>query len=327
MSFDNKKVMVTGGAGFIGSNLALRLIEQGAKVDVLDSMIPSCGGNLFNLEPISSKIKFHRIDMRDTAKLEAVVSNHDYIFNLAGHVSHRDSITDPLLDMEINATAQLHLLETCRKKNPHAVILYTGTRQVYGVPNYLPVDEAHPINPVDFNGISNFAGEHYHTLYAQIFGLKTVSLRLTNTYGPRQLIRHSRQGFIGWFFNRALTGNAIQLFGGGQQIRDFNYVDDVVDALILAAGHEGCYGGVFNLSGESATLESIATQLVQLTGAGSIEKIAFPIELKKIDIGDYYGSSEKFFRLTGWKAKTSLKEGLRKTVDYYKKYITHYLES
>lgn len=325
-NLNNAKVLVTGGAGFIGSNLVGRLLKEGARVTVVDAMIQGSGGNFFNLEPFKDKISFRQEDLRNSQVLPALVKNQDIIFNLAGMVSHQDSLKDPILDLEVNCNSHLNLLEACRRNNQEIRILYTGTRQVYGIPKHLPVKESHTINPVDFNGISNFAGEHYHRLYYKIFGLKTISLRLTNTYGPRQLISHPRQGFIGWFINRALTGQPIQLFGGGEQIRDFNYVDDVIDALLLAAGNENCFGKVFNLSGEKATLESVARQLVDLTGTGTIEKVEFPSELKKIDIGDYYGSSEKLSSLTGWAPTTSLEKGLGQTLDYFKKYKSHYLE-
>lgn len=326
MLFKDKNILVTGGAGFIGSNLAIRLAALGANVTVLDSMLPGYGGNLFNLEPVKKQIHINFSDMRDWHSLSYVVRGRDYIFNIAGQVSHQDSMVDPLMDMEINVKAQLVLLEACRNYNPSTVIVYTSTRQFYGSPQYLPVDENHPLNPPDVNGVNKLAGEQYHTLYTRVHGLKTVSLRLTNTYGPRQLIKNSRQGFIGWFVNRAVTGQNIQLFGGGEQLRDFNYVDDVVEALIVASQCTGCFGEAYNLSGEKASLKSIAEKLISLNGIGRVEEVAFPAEQKKIDIGDYYGTSEKFTKISGWKPKVTLDEGLDRTVSYYKEYKSNYLE-
>lgn len=326
MSFVDKNVLITGGAGFIGSNLAIRLVELGARVTVMDSMLPGYGGNLFNLEDIKNSVAINFSDMRDPHSLAYLVRDKDYIFNLAGQVSHQDSMSDPMMDMEINVKAQLVLLEACRHFNPGVVIVYASTRQFYGHPEYLPVDERHPINPPDVNGINKLAGEQYHTLYGRIFGLKTVSLRLTNTYGPRQLIKNARQGFIGWFMNRVITGNSIQLFGGGEQLRDFNHVDDVVDAFLAAAVTPECFGQFFNLSGEKASLKSVAENLVAYSGEGTVEVIPFPEERKKIDIGNFYGNSDKLQSVCGWKPKILLSEGLKSTVDYYKQYGSKYLE-
>jgi len=322
-----KQVLITGGAGFIGSNLAIRLVKERAKVTVIDSLIPEMGGNLFNLEPVKNEIKNLKIDLRENRQLSEALQGQEYIFNLAGQVSHQDSMSDPIADLEINAKAPLNLLETCRRDNPNATIIYTGTRQVYGVPRYLPVDENHPVNPVDINGINSYAGEQFHSLYSKVYGLKTVSLRLTNTFGPRQLIKHARQGFIGWFINRALTGNPIELFGGGKQIRDFSFVEDVLDALLLAATTPDCYGRVFNLSGEKTSLESVAGRLIEIWGLGSTRSVPFPENLKKIDIGDYYGSSETFNRATGWVPQTELGEGFRQTLEYFQNNKKFYLES
>ncbi|MBI5142055.1 MAG: NAD-dependent epimerase/dehydratase family protein [Nitrospirae bacterium] len=327
MSFTDKDVLITGGAGFIGSNLAIRLAELGARVTVIDSMLPDYGGNLFNLEPVRNRIALNFSDIRDQYSLSYLVKGKDFIFNLAGQVSHQDSMNDPLMDMEINVRAQLSLLDVCRRFNPEAIIVYASTRQFYGQPQYVPVDERHPINPPDVNGINKFAGEQYHLLYSRVHGLKTVSLRLTNTYGPRQLIKNARQGFIGWFVNRAITGNAIQLFGGGDQVRDFNHVDDVVEAFLMAAATPACYGGYFNLSGEKASLGKVADILVAASGKGSVEKIPFPAERKKIDIGDFWGSSELFSGLTSWKPAVSLSDGLETTIGYYRDHAARYLET
>lgn len=326
MSFKDKRVLITGGAGFIGSTLAIRLVEKGANVTVLDSMLPDYGGNLFNLAPIADRFHLNFSDMRDWNSLSYLVRNQDYIFNLAGQVSHQDSMNAPLTDMEINVKAQLCLLEACRLFNREAVVIYSSTRQIYGKPQYLPVDENHPIEPPDINGINKMAAEQYHTLYAKVHGLKTVSLRLTNTYGPRQLIKNARQGFIGWFLNRALSESTIELFGGGEQIRDFTYVDDVVDALILASRTPDCLGSCYNLGGEKASLRQVAELLVALCNQAKIKIIPFPVERKKIDIGDFYGSYEQFGKVSGWRPKTGLLQGLQTMVEYFRKYKEFYLE-
>lgn len=325
MSFRNKSCLVTGGAGFIGSNLAIRLVERGAKVTVLDSMVEGLGGNRFNLEPIKGDIEFHEGDQKDQGLVERLVEGKDYIFNLAGNVSHSDSMKLPRFDLDANVTAQLSLLEACKSSNPEAVVVYSSTRQLYGVPKYLPVDESHPITPVDINGIHKFAGDQYHFLYAKVYGLKTIVLRLTNTFGPRQLIRHARQGVVGWFMNRAITGEKIQLYGNGKQIRDFNYVDDAAEALMLVAQNKACYGEVFNLSGERADLEAVATTLARIAGRGGIERVSFPPDAKKIDIGDFYGTSAKLHAVTGWAPKVSLEDGLEHMYRYYEANQKHYL--
>jgi UDP-glucose 4-epimerase len=326
MLFKNKNVLVTGGAGFIGSNLTIRLAAEGANVTVLDSMLPDYGGNLFNLDPVKDKIHINFSDMRDSNSLSYVIREKDYIFNLAGQVSHQDSMVEPLVDMEINVKAQLVLLEACRRYNPSAVIVYASTRQFYGKPEYLPVDELHPLNPTDVNGIDKLAGELYHILYSKVHSLRTTALRLTNTYGPRQLIKNARQGFIGWFINRVLLGEKIHIFGTGEQIRDFNYVEDVVEALIKASQCSICYGQAYNLSGEQTTLMTIAEKLITICGKGSFEIVPFPDERKKIDIGNYFGSSEKFYRDSMWKPLVHLDDGLAKTIEFYSKFRKHYLE-
>lgn len=324
-SFQNRKCLVTGGAGFIGSNLALRLVELGAHVAILDSLAEGMGGNTFNLRSIEGKAAFHVGDQRDPAILEQLIPGQDFIFNLAGNVSHQDSMKMPLVDLDSNVTAHLLLLEACRRHNRDAVIVYSGTRQLYGVPQYLPVDENHPVAPVDVNGIHKFAGDHYHTLYARAHGLKTVVLRLTNTYGPRQLIKHARQGFIGWFMNRAVTGNTIHLFGTGKQLRDFTAVQDVVEAMLLAAQTEACLGQAFNLSGERADLETVARLLVKIAGSCTFERVPFPPDAATIEIGDFYGTSEKFRKVTGWEPVTSLEAGLCQMFAYYRANQTRYL--
>lgn len=326
-SYHKKKVLVTGGAGFIGSNLVIRLVQLGADVTVLDSMDVDCGGNSFNLKDVAENIRFVREDMCHESVARSVVDRQQFIFNLAGNVSHKQSMVVPMQDMELNVRAHIQLLEACRHVNPDAVIVHSSTRQIYGSPQYLPVDEKHPIHPLDVNGINKYAGEQYHTLYARVYGLKTIALRLTNTYGPRQLIQHSQQGFIGWFVNRVVTGNPIELFGTGDQLRDFNYIDDVVDAFLLAGRTERCFGKVFNLSGERASLKNVAQSLIQIAGSGELKIVPFPMEQKKIEIGDYYGSSNLYQQATGWQASIGLIEGLSAMYSYYLQHREAYLSN
>ena len=323
--FEGKNVLITGGMGFIGSNLAIKLVKLGANVTIMDSMLEEYGANIFNVKDIYKEISINYSDMRDENSLRYIIRGKDIIFNLAGQVSHQDSMRNPFMDLEVNTKAQLTLLETCREFAPDVRIVFSSTRQIYGRPKYLPVDENHPLSPPDVNGINKLAAEEYHRLYYDVYGLKTVSLRLTNTYGPRQLIKNARQGVIGWFINRAVTGEKIKLFGTGEQIRDFNYVDDVTNAMCAVAVNDKACGQVFNLSGERASLKQLADMLIKLTGKGSVEVVPFPEERMKIDIGDFYGDSSKLMAVTGWTPQISLKEGLRATVAYYLKYKDKYL--
>ncbi|MGK7946385.1 MAG: NAD-dependent epimerase/dehydratase family protein [Microcystaceae cyanobacterium] len=325
--YKDKKILITGGLGFIGSNLALKLVELGGNVTLVDSMIPDYGGNLFNIEPIREQVKINFSDVRDSHSMEYLVKEQDYLFSLAGQVSHIDSMIDPLTDLDINTRAPVFILEACRKFNQSIKVIYASTRQIYGKPQYLPVDEKHPLSPTDVNGINNLAGERYHTLYHKIYDLDTVSLRLTNTYGPRQLIKHNRQGFIAVFIRQIIQGEKILIFGDGQQIRDFNYVDDVVNALLIAGANKNCYGNLYNLGGtEPINLLNLVKLLIELNGGGLFEIVPFPTEKKRIDIGDYYGDYRQFSELTGWQPHVSLKEGFSSTLSYYKDHLDKYLE-
>jgi UDP-glucose 4-epimerase len=325
--YQDKKILITGGLGFIGSNLALQLVQLGAAVTLVDSMTPAYGGNLFNIEPIRDRVQVNFSDVRDPHSLEYLVREQDFLFNLAGQISHIDSMTDPLTDLDINTRAQVFILEACRKFNPSIRIVFAGTRQVYGKSRYLPVDENHPIQPTDVNGINNVAGEWYHMLYHDVYDMNTVSLRLTNTYGPRQLIKHDRQGFIGVFVRQIIQNEKIRIYGDGKQIRDMNYVDDVVRALLIAGAKEECFGQVFNLGGhEPINLLNLVELLIELNGSGKYELIPFPPEQKRIDIGNYYGDYRKFSQMTGWQPKISLKEGFCEMLKYYKIHLKKYLE-
>ena len=324
--YKKRNVLITGGLGFIGSNLARRLVEiGGVNVTILDALIPEQGGNLYNIEEIKDKVSLQIVDMGDDSAINHLVSGVDYIFNLAGSVSHLDSMLNPQRDLDLNCKAQLSLLEACRSFNPRVKVIYTSTRQVYGKPVYLPLDEQHRIAPLDINGINKFTAEHYHLLYNRIHGLRTVCLRLTNTYGPRQLLNHNRQGFIAWFIRQAIDGEMIELYGDGKQRRDLNYVEDVVEALLLAGASEKAEGEILNLgSDEVFTLSELAGKLIEITGHGSVTGIPFPRERQSIDIGNVFSSYKKINSLLGWLPRTKLKDGLRRTVEFYKKNRVHY---
>jgi len=324
--FRNKNILVTGGLGFIGSNLVRRLVDLGANITIVDSMIPDYGGNMFNISGIEDKVDVNIADVRDEFSMNYLVRNKEYIFNLAGQVSHIDSMTNPYTDLEINCRSQLSTLEACRKNNKDVKIIYTSTRQIYGKPLYIPVDEKHPPNPMDVNGINKLAGEMYHILYNNVYGIKAVSLRLTNIYGPRQLIKHNRQGFIGWFMRKIIEGEEIEIFGDGKQKRDFNYVDDVVNALLLVAEKDESSGNIYNIGGdETISLKDLTEILIKINGSGSYKIVPFPDEKKKIDIGDYSTNYNKIKNELGWKPETSLEEGFRKTIEFYKRHKDHYL--
>jgi UDP-glucose 4-epimerase len=326
--FEGKRALITGGLGFIGSNLARRLVDLGAHVLLVDSLIPEYGGNLFNVSGMESKLRINIADVRDANGLQYLLQGEDYLFNLAGQVSHVDSMRDPMTDLEINCRSQLSILEACRRSNPDVRVVYAGTRQIYGKPVKLPADESHPVHPTDVNGVNKASGEMYHQLYHEVYGLRTTSLRLTNTYGPRQLVKHPRQGFAGWFIRQAVLGEEIQVFGDGQQKRDFNYIDDVVDAFLLAAVSPDAEGKNYNLGASPAhtLLEFVEILLKEAGGGGGFRIVAFPDERKRIDIGNFYNDYGKIKSELGWEPRVDLREGLAKSVDYYKNHIQHYIE-
>lgn len=323
-SFRDLKVLITGGLGFIGSNLARRLVDVGAEVLLVDSLIPEYGGNLFNIAGIEDKVRVNISDVRDEHSMRNLVQGQDYLFNLAGQTSHLDSMQAPHTDLEINCRAQLSILEACRKYNPAMKIVFASTRQVYGKPEYLPVDEKHVLRPVDVNGINKMAGEWYHILYNNVYGIQACALRLTNTYGPRMRVRDARQTFLGMWIRQILEDKPIEVWGG-EQLRDFTYVDDAVDAFLLAATHEEANGQVFNLGGDSVvSLEKLAMLLIEVNGSGEYVVRSFPSERKVIDIGDYYADDRQIRALLGWAPKVSLREGLTRTLAYYREHGDHY---
>ena len=323
--FAGADVLVTGGLGFIGSALARRLVELGAKVTLVDSLIPEYGGNLFNIHDIRDRVIVDLTDVRDTAAMSSLIRKRQFLFNLAGQTSHLDSMTDPVTDLNINAAAQLHILEACRLHNRDLKIVFASTRQVYGRPQYLPVDEKHPIDPIDVNGINKLAGEWYHLLYNDVYRIRGCALRLTNTYGPGMRVKDARQTFLGIWIRRLIEQKPIQIFGNGTQRRDFNFVTDVVDALLRAAASDDANGQVFNLGHqEHVSLQELAALFVKLNGSGNYELVPFPDDRKAIDIGDYYADFRKIDKLLGWSPQVALENGLRRTLDFYRANRAHY---
>ena len=311
--------------GFIGSNLARRLVSQGANLTLVDSLIPQYGGNTFNIDDIKNKVAVNVCDVRDTFAMEHLIQGKEYLFNLAGQTSHLDSMADPHTDLDINAAAQLSILEVCRKENPDIKIVFASTRQLYGRPDYLPVDEKHPIRPVDVNGINKLAGEWYHLLYNNVYGIRACALRLTNTYGPRMRVKDARQTFLGIWIRLLIEGRPIKVFGDGLQLRDFNYVDDCVEALLLAGASDQANGKVYNLGGsEVIGLKDLSKMMVNLGHGGSFELAPFPSDKKAIDIGDYYSDFSLITKELGWVPKIDLKDGLKRTLNYYSTHFSHY---
>ena len=298
---------------------------QGANVTLVDSLIPQYGGNTFNIDDIQNKVVVNVCDVRDTFAMAHLIQGKDYLFNLAGQTSHLDSMTDPHTDLDINAAAQLSILEVCRKENPDIKIVFASTRQLYGRPDYLPVDEKHPIRPVDVNGINKLAGEWYHLLYNNVYGIRACALRLTNTYGPRMRVKDARQTFLGIWIRLLIEGRPIKVFGDGLQLRDFNYVDDCVEALLLAGASDQANGKVYNLGGsEVIGLKDLSSMMVNLGHGGSFELAPFPSERKAIDIGDYYSDFSLITKELGWVPKIDLKDGLKRTLNYYSTHFSHY---
>ena len=323
--FRGARVLVTGGLGFIGSTLARRLAGLGADVLLVDSLIPEYGGNLFNVAGIDGEVQINVSDIRDVHGLRHLLKGRQFLFNLAGQTSHLDSMQAPVVDLEINCRAQLTLLEACREVAPDINVVFASTRQIYGRPHYVPVDEKHPVNPVDVNGVNKMAGEAYHILYSQVYGLRACALRLTNTYGPRMRIKDARQTFVGIWIRMVLEGKPFEVWGG-EQLRDFTYVDDAVEAFLLAAATPETAGKAFNVGGEEVlSLKAVADALVAANGGGRYEVKEFPAERKRIDIGDYYADDALFRGVTGWRAATGMRDGLARSLDFFRENLARYV--
>lgn len=313
-----RRVLVTGGLGFIGSNLVLHLVKRGSRVTVLDKVSGEFGGSVDNLREVLAEVTIADGDIRDGAILDDLVPGSDMIFCLAAQVSHPLSMADPLHDLDVNLRSQLQLLEVCRRSCSDATIITASTRQVYGRTLRHPVSESYSTLPVDVNGISKLAAEHCYRLYAEVYGLKTLSFRLTNTYGPRMDLRSPGRGFINACLSQALRGEPVTLFGSGEQIRDFTFVDDVVQAMLAGAEQTSDFGRTYNLSGSQPySLREFVQTLSQHLPV-TIQTVPFPEERLAIDVGNYWGDSSAWRERTGWTARTSLTDGLKTTVEYFR---------
>lgn len=324
-AYAGRRVLVTGGLGFIGSNLAHRLVELGAEVTLIDSLIPEYGGNRFNIAGLEDRVHVNISDVRDVHSMRALVRGADYLFNLAGQTSHVDSMEDPFTDLEINARASLSVLETCRQLNPGINITFASTRQIYGKPEYVPVDENHRLRPADINGVHKVAAEWYHTLYHEVHGIRSQALRFTNTIGPRMRVRDARQTFVGIWIRLLVEGRPFEVWGG-EQVRDFTYVDDAVEALLLVAANGSTEGQVFNVGGDpGVTLRKLADMLVEVNGGGEYRVCSYPDSRKSIEIGDYVANDGLLRGEVGWAPRVSLREGLKRTIEYYHRHLQEYV--
>jgi len=324
-AYRGRRVLVTGGLGFIGSNLARRLVELDADVTLVDALIPEHGGNRANIAGIEDAVRVEVADVRDPDAMRAAIAGQEVLFNLAGQTSHVDSLHDPFTDLDINCKSQLSILETCRHESPDVKVVFASTRQLYGRPQYLPVDERHPVAPVDPNGVNKAAGESYHLVYGQVYGLATCVLRLTNTYGPRMRVKDDRQTFLGTWLKLAVEGEELLIFGDGTQRRDFTYVDDAVEAFLLAGARPEADGEVFNLGGDPPiSLLELAELLLDVAGGGSFRLVPFPAERASIDIGDYFADDSKIRSTLGWEPAVGLREGLGRSLEYYREHAAAY---
>lgn len=323
--YAGKKVLVTGGLGFLGSNLARRLCELGAKVALLDSLLKSHGGNPFNIADFKKKVRWHKGDIRNKALVEKLIEGAEILFNIAAQTSHTDSMKNPWLDVDINTRGQITLLEACRRLNPRIRIVYCSTRAVYGSSSKSVIDEETSPNPMDIYSANKLAGENYHRIYAKVFGLNATILRVANGYGPRAQMKEPSFGILNWFIRLALDDQPIKIFGDGRQVRDYAYVEDIVQAFLKTAEKQDLPGEVLNVgSGRGVPLIDIVKDVVRIAGTGKITYVPWPETNKKIDVGDFVADVGKIKTRTGWEASMELERGLRETIVFYRKHKRHY---
>jgi UDP-glucose 4-epimerase len=323
--FDNKEVLVTGGLGFIGSNLCIELVKLGARVTIVDNMLPRQGGNLFNIRDIADRVTVNVSDVRNQLSMNHLVKGKDYIFHLAGQVNHVDSMKNPLQDLEINCVGTLVLLEALRHHNRDARVIFAGTRGEYGSSVKLPVDEDHPTNPKGIYAVTNLTAEKMVLVYDDVYRIKGACLRITNTYGPRHQMAHDEYGVFNWFIRKALDDEEIPVFGDGRILRDFLYVEDLVDSMLKVAAADEAYGKVFNVgTGVPVSFFDLAEKIVAIAGTGRTKFTEFTQERKEVEPGDYYADITRITGTTGWRPATSLDDGIARTIDFYRKHRKEY---
>ncbi len=326
-AFRGRRVLITGGLGFIGSNLTIRLVQLGARVTVVDAMIPRLGGNLFNVREVADQIHINFSDIRDSHSMDYLVKNQEFIFHLAGQVNHVDSLRNPIQDLDINCRGTLVLLESCRKHNRETKIIFSGTRGEYGASVRLPVSEDHPTNPKGIYAVTNLTAEKMVLVYHDVHKIAGTCLRITNTYGPRHQMAHDEYGVLNWFIRKAIEDEVIPVFGDGRILRDFLYVDDLVDCFVKVAICPQAYGEVFNVgTGHPISFIDLAKKIAEIAKKGRPVFTEFTQERKEVEPGDYYTDISKIKRIVGWEPKTNLEEGLRKTIEFYRKYKKEYWE-
>ncbi len=323
--FKGKKVLITGGLGFVGSNLSIRLINEGAEVLIIDNMLPRQGGNLFNIDPVKNKVKVNISDIRNQISMNHLVKGQDYIFHLAGQVNHVDSVKNPINDLSINVEGTLVIMEALRTNNSDAKVIFTGTRGEYGASLKLPVTEKHEINPIGIYAITNFAAERVVLTYHNLHKIKSVCLRITNTFGPRHQMQHDEYGVFNWFIRKAMDNDTISIFGNGKILRDYLFIDDLTEALVKTSLCEKVYGEVYNIgSGIPINFIDLAKKIIKITGSGRINYTDFTSERKALEPGDYYADITKIKKDTGWSPSVSIELGIKKTISYYKKHKKYY---
>lgn len=324
-AFRGQPVLITGGLGFIGSNLAIRLAGAGADVRIVDSMLPDHGANPFNIAPVAGRVAVEHGDLRDADAMRRAVRGQAFVFHLAGRSDHVASLEDPLPDIDVNIRGSAILLDACRRESPRARLVYAGTRGEYGPAARLPVAEDAPLQPRGVYELTSLAAQKLFQIYRDSHGLECLSLRLTNIYGPRAQMRHDRSGVVNWFIRKALDSETIPVFGDGSIRRDILYVDDAVEAILACATTEAAWGGVFNVGeGRATTLRELADAIVEAAGAGRVELRPFSRERAKVEPGDFCADIERIRRVTGWAPRVPLRDGLARTVGYYREHRARY---
>lgn len=323
--FFDKRVLITGGLGFVGSSLALRLLPLGARVTILDNLTPNQGGNEFNIETIKDEITINYADIRDQLAVEQLVKNQDYVFHLARQTDHILSLTDPYPDIDVNVRGTAILLEALKKFNRSAKLIYVGTRGQYGSQVTLPVNEDAPTNPRGIYEITNLTAEKMVSVYHQVHGVASIMLRLTNVYGPRSQMKHDHYGVVNWFIRLAMEGKTIPIYGDGALKRDFLYISDAIDAILAVSEHPGCYGEIINIGNNKAeTFLELVKLLIKVAKNGSWEFTPFTADRSAQEPGHFLSDITKIQKLTGWKPTIDLENGLAETISFYNRWKSKY---